>query len=427
MPDTDYDFGPYLAASRGRRAARWTSAEEAVRAIPEGARVFVAASSMTPQRLLSALDDERARWRKMELVMAYMTSRPAPFEHPGEPFTFLTTQATPAFKHLWATGTVGVLPCRYSDLAGLFVPGGPLPCDAALLHVSRPGPDGRVSMGLSTGANVDVARSAPLVIALVNPNVPYTFGAGEMPVEEFDYLVECDDPIPVARYGEEADEIGRTIAEMAAAFVPEQATIQFGVGALPDATLNLLKARRGLRVHSGMLTEACRELYEAGAVEGPMIAAEVVSTPAITRWVDRNPAVLMGPARFTHGAPALGRLTNFVAINSTVEVALDGACNSEVAGGQIISGPGGAPDYAFGASVASGGRSIIALRSTAGRGKVSRVVRGIEPPNPVTLPPYTADIIITEHGSVEVRGLTTGQRAEAIRALAHPDHRAALA
>lgn len=424
----DIDWSAWLPPPRGPRAARRVTADEAVRAIPDGARIFIEAAAMTPLPLVQALADEAAtgRWTKLEVVTAFLMTRLAIFRQAGAPFRFVTLQASPAFKHIWSRGTVSVLPCRYSDLAGLCSPAGPLPCDVALLQVSPPGPEGRVSLGLSVGANLDVARSAPLVIAQVNRNVPYTFGAGELLPEDFDYLVEIDGPILEAHPGETADDLGLSIARRAAGFVPDGATLQFGIGALPDAILAALASRKGFRVHSGMVSDACLDLYEGGAIDGPMVAAEVVSTPRLMRWVDRNPAVLMAPASYTHGAKALADQDRFTALNSTIEVALDGACNSEVAGGQIISGPGGAPDYAFGASISSGGRSVLALRSTAARGTVSRIVRSIDPPKPVTLPAYLADVIVTEHGAVELRGLTLEARARALASIADPAHRDSL-
>lgn len=421
------DLSPYLAASRGRRAGRWSSAAEAVRDIPEGARVYVQPAAAMPLHLLDALDDERARWRSIELVMGYAVTRPAPFRHPGEPFRFTTVHATRAFAHLWDSGVVDVVPSRYSDQSRLYGPGGPLACDAALVQVSRPGPDGRVSLAPSVGGTIDVVRSAPLVVAQVNPNVPYLFGASELATEELDHLVEVDAPLLHPKLAEVVDDTSRHIAALAAEHVGDGSTIQFGVGALPDAILGALRGRRGLRVHSGLLSDACADLHDAGVVEGTMVVGEVMATPRLLRWADRNPAVFTAPAAYTHGAAVLAALPRFVALNSTVEVALDGSCNSEVVGEEVVSGPGGAPDYAFGASVGSGGRSVIALRATAGRGAISRVVRRIEAPRPVTLPAYLADILVTEHGAVEVRGLGLRARAEAIRSLAAPEHRAALA
>ena len=199
--------------------------------------------------------------------------------------------------------------------------------------------------------------------------------------------------LPVRRpVDDDSDALGREIARLAAQFVPDDSTIQFGVGTIPDAILGNLAGRRGLRVHSGLISEACIDLYEAGVIEGPMVSAEVLTTPRLLAWMDRNPAVCMGPASYTHGAGVIAAQRNFVALLSTVEVALDGACNSETAAGRIISGPGGAPDFAFGASLATGGRSIVALPSTAGDGRISRIVRSIDPPNPTTMPAYLADV-----------------------------------
>ena len=422
----EIDISPYLPPTRGGRAARWVDAAEAVRAIPDGARIYVSGNEMIPNRLLDSLDDARDRYTRLELCCPALTSRPAPFAHPGQPFHFLTTHASPAYAHLWATGTVEVVPGRYSDSAAIFAPGSRLHCPVALVHTSAPGPDGRVALGPSLGGPAHVARTADLVIAQVNPNVPYTFGAGEMALDEFDLLVYVDDEIPTRRRAGRTNPLAEAIARRAAELVPDGATLQFGVGAIPDAILANLAGRKGLRIHSGLISEACADLHEAGAIEGVMVAAEVVTTPRLLQWVHRNPAVCMAPAAYTHGAGMLATLPRFVALQSTVEVALDGSCNSEIASGRIISGPGGAPDFAFGASLAAGGRSIVALPATAAEGTISRVVPRIEPPNPVTLPSYLADVILTEHGVAEVRGMGGQRRAEAIAALAAPSHRAAL-
>lgn len=422
------DLAPYLLPLRGGRASRWCSATDAVAQIPDGARVYLGAGPTTPMHLVQALTDLRDRWTHLEIVSPMLQRRLPLFEHAGRPFHFVTTQASPAFKYLWSSGFVHVLPTRYSDHATLCAPGGPLPVDVALLAVSRPAGDGQVSLGLSVGSSVTPARTAPLVIGQVNQEVPYTFGAGELPTDAFDALVEADEEIVDNRAGSgEPDAVAARIADLAAAAVPDGATIQFGIGTIPDAILARLHARSSLRVHSGLVNQACVDLQAAGVVEGVMVAAEMVSTPRMRAWAHRNPGLFMGPAALTHGAAALAGLPNFVAINSAVEIALDGSANSEMAGGELISGPGGAPDYAFGASLASGGRLILALRSTASRGELSRIVRRIEPPNPVTLANYLADIVVTEHGRVEVRGLPGAARAAALRSLAHPRHREALA
>jgi len=434
--DSREPFLPYLNPIARPRSGSWVSMDEAIGAIEDRARVFLAASAGTPVALSNALADAHGRFTRIDVVSGYLMTRPRLFEHAGAPFHFITTQASLAFKHLWDTGSVRVLPARYSDYSGLLAADGPMAPDVALIQVSSPGPNGRVSLGLSVGANVDAARSANLVIAQVNPRMPFTYGAGELEIGEIDLLVEHEEPVLEARPADTSNDPDvATIARLAAAEVPNGATIQFGVGAMPDAILGALSGHTGLSVHSGMLSDVCVELLEAGAIsmtgkgfdDGVMIAAEVVSTPSMMAWIDRNPTVRMAPPAYSHGAAVLGRIPHFVAINSAVEIALDGSANSETASGRVMSGPGGAPDYAFGASVSSGGRFICALKSTASKGKISRIVPTIGPPDRVTLPAYLADRVVTEHGCASLRGLTQPERAVALRSVAAPHHREGLA
>ena len=428
-------FLPYMATSRGERAGKWVSAGEAMAAIADHSRVYVAAASGTPLGLLTAMAEHRERWTDIELVMAYMVSRPVVFEYPGKPFRYTTTQATPAYKYLWDTGTVSILPARYTDLAGLFLSTGAYPVQAALVQVSAPGPEGRVSLGTSAGGTIDITRNAPLVIAQVNDKVPYTFGASEFELSEFDLLVDASETVKPAPLTEpKTDKILQKVAEQSAAYIADGSTLQFGVGAIPDAILSFLSDHKNLSVHSGMFSMACVKLLEKGVItntskgfdDGYMIAAEVANTVPMMKWIDRNPQLLMAPARYTHGAGVLAKIRQFVSLQSALSVSLNGSVNSETVKGQAIAGPGGAPDFAFAACAAEQGRSILALKSTAGRGSISRIVASIDAPDRITLPAYTADIIVTEYGVAEVRGLPLKERAEALRAIAHPDHRASL-
>ncbi|MEA3214391.1 MAG: hypothetical protein QOJ19_547 [Acidimicrobiia bacterium] len=421
------DFGPWRPTPRGGRSVRWATAEEAIAAVPDGARVFIAGDVMTPNHLVQAIDAAADRWTRMEIVLPGMTRRIPLVRRAGRPFHFISTQPGPLFAELWHTGTVDVLPCRLSDHQHLCTPDGPLPCDVAVVQVSRPGPEGMVSLGMSVGVPLAVTLTAPLVIAQVNPAVPYVFGAGEIPVEDFDFLVEKDEPFRDRASSGQLDPTSARIAEIAAATIPDEATIQFGNGVMPDAILRGLAGRKGLRVHSGLVSEVCVDLFEAGVVEGPMVATQMVNSPRMRAFAHRNPAVQLGPVAYTHGAGVLGTLHRFTALLGAVEVALDGSVNSEMRGNEIISGPGGAPDFAFGAALATGGRVVVGLPSTASGGAVSRIVARIEPPKPVSLPAYLADLIVTEHGIADVRGLPLRARATAITAVADPAHRATLA
>jgi len=326
------------------RAARRSTPAEAVAAIPDGVRCFVNATSGTPFGLLDELAAQAHRFRSLELVAGYLLRAPAPFAlaEPDGPFRITTTQASGATRSLARAGVLRIVPAKYSDYAWLFSPPSPLACDVALVQVSAPGPEGRVSLGATVGAAVEVVRTASLVIGQVNPQMPYTFGEGELPLDAFDHLVEIDEPLaelPSAT----ADEVTRRVAEHAAALVPDGATIQFGIGALPEAILGLLAERRGLRVHSGMIAGSCAELVARGAIEGDLVAAEVIGDRALLDWVHRNPRVRLVRASVSHGIAGLAAVEGLVGINSTVEVALDGSANSEIVNGEVISGPGGTP------------------------------------------------------------------------------------
>ena len=428
------DFGPYLAPLRGPRQGRRVSAGEALGAIADGSRVSIAGGCATPQALLAALGEQRDRFRELELVSGHMRV-PFPLSAEGErePFRITTLQASAALGDLEERGALEVLPCRYSDFAHLFCPGGIYPVDVALVQVSPPGPGGLLSLGVSVGSTVDVVRSAPLVIAQVNPLMPYTFGAGELPAAAFDFLVEHEEPLiemPVPPPGATA----RRIAEHAAGEVADGATLQFGIGAVPEAILQALGGRRDLGLHGGMVSDACIDLVEGGALTGSrksfdrglLVAAEVIGTRRLFDWVDRNPRLQMAPAGYSHGVAVLARCGSFVALNSALEVALDGTVNAESVGSRLVSGPGGQPDFAVGASLATGGRSLVALPATAARGTRSRIVRCVDGAAVVTLPRYLTDRVVTEWGVARLRGATLRERGAALAAIAHPDFRDAL-
>ncbi len=430
---TRIDWSPYLGPSRGPRAGRIALAAEALAALPDGGRVFVSASCATPFALIEELDAQRSRWSDLELVFGNLRRRLATFQHPGTPFRFTTLQASGALRDLWESGHLDVLPCRYSDFARLFLAEGAYPVDAALVQVSAPGPEGRVSLGVSVGSTLDLVRSAPLVIAQMNPRMPYTFGAGELPLDAFDFLVELERPIPEVPVAVPDDD-ALAIAKYAAAEIPNGATLQFGIGAVPDAILQALSGHRDLGIHGGMINDACIDLVEGGALTGDrkgfgrgvLVAAEVIGTQRLYDWVDRNPVLQMAPASCSHGAAPVAACPDFVAINSAVEVALDGAVNAEAIGSRLVSGPGGQPDFAIAASLGATHQSILAFPSTAAGGKVSRIVERLHPDAPVTLPRFLVDRVITEFGVARLRGLPLRARARALTQIAHPEFRDAL-
>jgi acyl-CoA hydrolase len=315
----------------------------------------------------------------------------------------------------------------------LFNPGGPLEVDAVLVAVSPPGPGGRFSLGVSTGQVIDAVRSAPLVIAQVNREMPYVFGVAELRRDEIDLLVEIDGPLVEVRRAAPTPETGE-IARHVLSLVPDEATLQFGLGAVPEALMSLLGERRDLGIHSGMISDGIIPVFEAGAVtnakkafdRGVMIAGEVMGTRAVFDWVHLNPALRMAPAAYTHGVPVVARCHRFVSIQSALQVALDGSINAESIDERQVGGPGGQPDYAEAAAAALDGIAIHALPSTAARGKLSRIVPRLGEGALVTTPRYLADRVVTEYGVAHLRGRSLTQRATSLAAIAHPSFRDAL-
>lgn len=427
------DFIPYVAPWRGFREGRAATVDQAIAAIPDRSRVFVSQVCSVPLTLIDALNSQRGRFSHIELVTAYLLEPISVFDHPHEPFVLTTLQACAAARAMIDANACNIVPASLSQWPGLLSAGGPLAPDVALVQVSAPGPDGRFSLGTGTSSSIDVVRSAPLVIAEVNPQMPYTFGAGELTRDHFDLLVDVDHPLPELQ-PQPVGDLEERIAGYVADDIGHGVTLQFGIGAIPAAIVSLLGDRKDLGLHGGMLGDQCIDLVESGAATGMRksidaglhVGGEVLGTRRLFDWVHRNERVMTVPASYSHGPANLARIDNFVAINSTVEIALDGSIGAEVVGGRVISGPGGQPDFALGASLSRGGVGIIGFPSTAARGRTSRIVRALDPGAPVTVARYLADRVVTEYGVARLRGLNLAQRADALRAIAHPDFQALL-
>lgn len=427
------DFTSYLAAKTRSRGARVASAGEALREIPDGGRVVVPPLSGTPVALCAVLDELRDGWAEIELACGSLLEGIAPIAHAGAPFRFSTYQTSGLLRDADAAGFVEHVPASYAQVPLLYAPGGPHPADAVLVQVAGPSPEGRYSLSTSVGGMLDAMRGAPLVIAQVNPRAPYAFGAAEVEEDEFDFLVGLESELPSLRRAEPGP-AELAIARSVAALVPDAGTLQFGLGSVPEAIMGMLGDRRDLGVHSGLISDGVMALAESGAITaaeqatapGYIVSTEAAGSEAFYRWLDRNPLVRMAPAGYTHSLEVLARQRNFVGINSAVQVALDGAVNAESVGGRQISGPGGQPDFAAGASL-NGGISVVAMPATAARGKASRIVRRLDPDAVVTTPRYHADRVATEFGVAELRLRGLSERARALAAIAHPDFRGGLA
>jgi acyl-CoA hydrolase len=222
------------------------------------------------------------------------------------------------------------------------------------------------------------------------------------------------------------------MAKLAAAYIEDGATIQVGIGAVPDAILRLLRDRRDLGVHSGMIGDGLVELVEAGVITnarkpidpGVSITGALIGTRRLYEFADRNPKIGMRGSAYTHDASVLSRLPKLVTLNSALEVDLTGQVNAEQSGAHYLGGTGGQVDFVRAGARSHGGRSMIALPATARGGKVSRITASLS--GPVTTARSEVDVIVTEFGAAELKGQTLAERTRRLIAIAHPDFREEL-
>jgi acyl-CoA hydrolase len=431
------DLEALLPPRRHQRPGSAVSIDAALDLIADGARVYVAPFGAVPTSLVTAMVEQRHRWTRIETVAEYLYQPLATFQHPGDPFAHCSLQPSSALEALRRldvdASSLRMVPASTSQYAGHLAPGGPLAVDVALVQVSEPDPSGRFSLGIIGGPTAEVVRTAPVVIAEVNPAMPFTRGVTECDRSDFDALVEVEHPLIEAPPVESSD-LAERVAANVVDLVPERATLEYGIGAIPDAVLAGLTDRTDLGVHSGMLGDGIIDLIDRGVVTGGAktvdpglhVVCAILGTERLYRWIDGRDDVAMVTAGYSHGVPVLARQERFCAINSAIEVALDGSVNAEMAASQVVAGPGGLPDFVIGADLAPGGVSILGLPSTAGRGRVSRIVAEICSARPVTVPRHLADRVVTEHGVAELKGIDLIQRAERLLAVAHPDHRSTI-
>jgi acyl-CoA hydrolase len=325
-----------------------------------------------------------------------------------------------------AAGNMDVLPVHYSALPRLVVDGH-LKFDVVLVQLATDGAAHRLS--LMTDYLTSALPRARVVIAEVNDQAPCVLGDTAVSAADIDHVVHVSHPpveIPATMPGDAARAIGAHVARL----IGDGATLQVGLGALPDACLMALSGKRDLGLHSGVIGDRAADLVEAGNITnrrkpldtGLSVTAGLLGTQRLYRWAHRHPTLRMRNAVYTHDTANHAQLPNLIGINSALEVDLTGQMNAEVAGGRSIGMIGGHGDFMRGCQRSPGGRAILALEATARGGKVSRIVPRL-PDGIVTSSRSDADVVVSEYGIAELRGRTVSERARALIAIAHPDFR----
>ncbi|MEN9773953.1 MAG: hypothetical protein RL322_1023 [Pseudomonadota bacterium] len=382
-----------------------------------------------PLTLTEALVCQRAALGGVSVFMGACFSNTFKPEH-ADFIRFKAFGAIGSSRRLSRAGVLDLVPCHLSRIAP-YIEQGAIACDVAFVQVAPADEHGHYSLGLVSDYIRSAVRKARCVVAEVNAQVPQVRCVDPLTPDEIDYLIETDRPlieVPAAPPGE----IDRAIAAIAQQFIPDRATLQMGIGSVPEAVMSQLRDRRDLGVHSGMVGDSLVDLIECGAVTnahkaldpGLTITGALIGTRRLFDFCHRNAAVRMHPSAYTHEITVLSQLSRFISLNSAVEVDLSGQVNAETAGGQYVGAVGGQVDYVRAAALSPGGCSMIALPSTAQDGAISRIVPTLS--GPVTTARSDVDVVVTEYGAAQLRGRSLSERARALIEIAHPAHREAL-
>lgn len=411
---------------------RIVEAAEAVSVIKSRDRVFVHTAVAAPQRLIEAMTARAPELRHVEVCHLH-TEGLAPYADAAYRESFRTSALFIGgnVRRAVASGEADYVPVFLSEVPNLFRRG-ILPLDVAMVQVSPPDAHGFCTLGVSVDASHAAVQNARHVIAEINPNMPRTHGDGFVHVDAIDFGVEVDYPLsehprPVLSDAERA--IGRHCADL----VEDGATLQMGIGAIPDAALAALTGHRDLGIHTEMFAEGVIELVERGVVTGAqkrvhpgkLVGSFLMGTRRLYDFVHDNPQVAMLGADYVNDTAVIRRNPKVTAINSAIEVDLTGQVVADSIGTTMYSGVGGQMDFIRGASLSPGGKPIIALPSATSRGE-SRIVPVLKEGAGVVTTRAHVHYIVTEFGVANLYGKSLRQRARALIEVAHPDHREAL-
>jgi acyl-CoA hydrolase len=430
----------------------WCDAQTAVQVVESGNNVFVQGFCSTPTPLIEALVARGEEVRNVELLTA-LTFGPTPYTDPrwAGHFHVSTFFVGASERAAVSAGRASYVPVYLSSIPKLFLPGGPFPLDVTLIQVSPPDKHGYCSLGPSvdfTRAAVDHARQ---VVALVNPNVPRVYGHGFVHISRLDYAVKWEHPLYEVK-GAPINETQQVIGQYVAELIEDGATLQLGIGAIPDAALQRLTDRRDLGIHTEMFADGVIDLVERGVItgarkardRGKMVTCFVMGSQRLLDFIDNNPMVKLYPVTYTNDPQIIRQFDHFVSVISALEVDLTGQVCAESIGLTQYSGVGGQMDFLRGAALAPHGRPILALAATAKApktsagtppsryalapvdGQISRIVPVLTPGSAVTTTRAHVHYVITEYGKAMLLGRSLAERARSLINIAAPQFREQL-
>lgn len=413
--------------------SRLASAEDAVKKIKSGNRVVLGHCIGEPPALVEAMIENKNAYENIEIVHMVAMGKGA-YVQPGmeKHFRHNAIFVGGVTRKAVNEGRADYTPCFFSQVPRLFKDGY-LPVDVLMTQVTPPDKHGYCSLGTSVDYTKPALECASEVIVQVNGFMPRTMGDSFIHVSEIDCFVE-DDRELVELKPPNITSVEKAIGENCANLIEDGSTLQLGIGAIPDAVLLFLKDKKDLGIHSEMFSDGVVELVEAGVItnrrksihRGKMIVTFLMGTKRLYEFVDENPTVEMYPVDYVNDPAVIMKNYRMVSINSCVQVDLMGQIASETIGYKQFSGVGGQVDFVRGASMADGGKSIIATLSTAAEGKISRIVPILDQGAAVTTSRNDVHYVVTEYGVAELKGKTLKQRAIALIDIAHPKFREEL-
>ncbi len=412
-----------------------TAAEAIKKSVKSGDRIFLTGNVSVPMNLLAALVDHAPNLQDVEICQALTIGgadyvKPEMEGHLRVNSMFISANIRKAVQE----GRADFTPVLLSEFPLLFKRG-ILPIDVALIHVSTPDEHGFCSLGVEVGLTKSAAESAKIIVAEVNEQMPRTLGDSFIHVSRLTHIVPVNYPIPEHKMTAEGDmEIIQGIAGHVASLIPDGATMQLGIGSIPDAVLKFLMDKRDLGIHTELFSDGVIDLVNAGVLTnarkslhpGKIVAGFILGTQNLYNWVNDNPMVEMHPTEYVNDPFIIAQNERMVAVNSAIEVDLTGQVCVDSIGPKLYSGVGGQLDFIYGASRSKGGVPVIALPSTAvmrDGTAISKITAMLKPGAGVVTSRNHVRFIVTEHGIADLYGKTIRQRAQALIAIAHPQFR----
>jgi 4-hydroxybutyrate CoA-transferase len=415
--------------------SRITSPEQAIATIQSGYRIFLTGNCSVPQKLMKALVDRAPQLNQVEICQALTISdseyvSPELADHLRVNSLFISQNVRKAVQE----GRADFTPVLLSELPLLFKKG-ILPLDATLAHLSPPDEQGYCSFGAEAGLTITPAESSRYIIAEINEQMPRTYGDTLIHISRLAHIIPVD--YPLAEFSMAADcssDVVQRLAGHIAEIIPDGATLQTGIGAIPDAVLKFLVNKKDLAIHSELISDGVIDLVEAGVINcsrktlhpGKIICGFLIGTKRLYQWANNNPLLELHRTEYVNNPLVIAQNHRMVAINSAIEVDLTGQVCADSIGHKFYSGIGGQMDFIYGSSLADEGFPIIALPSTAQTrdgSLISKIVLELKPGAGVTTTRSHVHYIATEYGIIDLYGKSVCQRAKALISLAHPSFR----